>query len=136
MVAARLKDSDLSEFSARLLCERSAHRVEDHFEWRSDPAINWVSSLMMTDEQALHFLRHVEAPVLSLMAEPAPVWSSEEKNARRREAIPDGRHEIIEGHHHFHMDEPAKIAETIQSFILQHDQPANTRGQHEQPDQN
>lgn len=136
MVAARLKDSDLSEFSARLLCERSAHPVDDHYEWRSDPAINWVSSLVMTDEQALDFLQHIEAPVLSMMAVPPPSWSSAPKNAIRREAIANGVHHKIEGHHHFHMDEPEKIAEIIQDFVLQHDQPANTRGQNEQPDQN
>ena len=126
MVTARLKDSDLSEFSARLLCERSAHRVDDHYEWESDPAINWVSSLVMTDEQALDFMQHIEAPVMSMMAIPAPSWSSPAKNAIRREALADGVHYEVEGHHHFHMDEPEKIAGTIQSFILQHDQPATT----------
>jgi hypothetical protein len=90
----------------------------------------------MTDEQALDFLQHIEAPVLSMMAVPPPSWSSAPKNAVRREAIADGVHYKIEGHHHFHMDEPEKIAETIQEFALQHDQPANTRGQNEQPDQN
>lgn len=30
---------------------------------------------------------------------------------------PRGRRHQVEGHHHIHMDEPAAIAETIQSFI-------------------
>jgi pimeloyl-ACP methyl ester carboxylesterase len=136
MVAARLKDSDLSEASARLLCERSAHRVGDHFEWRSDPAINWVSSLVMTDDQALDFLRHIQAPVMSMMADPAPAWSSETKNALRRGAIANGVHHTVAGHHHFHMDEPEKIAGAVQTFILRNDQPAPAGGSHEQPDQN
>ena len=32
---------------------------------------------------------------------------------------PRGQHHRVERHHHFHMDEPTAIAETIQSFILE-----------------
>ena len=134
MISARRKNSDLSESAARLICERSAHEVDDHFEWRSDPALNWVSSLVMTDGQALDFLRNIEAPLLSLTATPQAAWSSREKTTARIQAIAHGRHETVAGHHHFHMDEPEKIAETIQAFILANDKAAITRGHNEQPD--
>ena len=134
MVAARLKNSDISEMAARLLCERSAHRVGNHYEWRSDPALNWVSSLVMTDEQALDFLHHLEAPVLSLTATPAAPWASAEKTAVRCKAIAHGVHLEIAGHHHFHMDEPDKIADTIQSFILDNNQQPKHRCEDEQTD--
>ena len=110
-----------------MLCERSAHRVGDHYEWRSDPALNWISSLVMTDEQALDFLENIEAPVLSLMATPAAPWASAEKTAERQQVLSHARHETIDGHHHFHMDEPGRIAGTIQSFILEQDR-NQTRG--------
>jgi len=134
MAAARRKNSDLSEAAARLICERSAHKVANHYEWRSDPALNWISSLIMTDEQALDFLQHIEAPVLSLIATQEAPWSSSAKMEMRKQAIAHGRHEVVTGHHHFHMDEPGKIAQTIQSFILASDKPANTRDQNEQAD--
>jgi pimeloyl-ACP methyl ester carboxylesterase len=134
MVTAWRKNSDLSATAARLICERSAHQVDDHYEWRSDPALNWVSSLVMTDEQALDFLQHIRAPVLSLTAMREAPWASAAKMEARRQAIAHGRHEIVEGHHHFHMDAPEMVTETIQSFILANDQPAESRGQDEQPD--
>jgi pimeloyl-ACP methyl ester carboxylesterase len=134
MVAARCKNSDLSESAARLLCERSAHRVGDHFEWRSDPALNWVSSLIMTDEQAMDFLKNIEIPVLSLMATPSAPWASAEKTATQRETIAHGSHEIVEGHHHFHMDAPEKTASSLQSFILEHNQSTPDRGPNEPAD--
>jgi len=53
MVKARCSVSDLSPEAARLICERAARQTGTQFEWRSDPALNWVSSLVMTDEQAM-----------------------------------------------------------------------------------
>jgi pimeloyl-ACP methyl ester carboxylesterase len=134
MAAARRKDSDLSVAAARLICERSARKAGAHYEWISDPALNWISSLVMTDEQALDFLQHIEAPVLSLIASPEAPWCSAEKMKARRQAIAHGRHETVTGHHHFHMDEPEQIAETIQSFILASDKATDTRGQNDQTD--
>jgi len=123
MVAARRRYSDLSETGARLICNRSAHRVADHYEWTNDPALNWISSLVMTDEQALNFLQNIESPVLSMIATHEAPWSSSAKLEERRQIIAHGRHETISGHHHFHMDEPEKIAETIESYILANDRP-------------
>ncbi len=134
MIAARCRTSDFSEEAARMICERSVKQIDDHFEWRSDPALNWVSSLVMTDQQAMNFLQNIEAPVLSIMATPESAWSSAEKNTARRQALAQGRHLTIPGHHHFHMDEPERIAQTIQSFILANDQAADNRGTHEQSD--
>jgi len=123
MVAARRRYSDLSETGARLICDRSAHRVADHYEWTNDPALNWISSLVMTDEQALNFLHNIESPALSMIATHEAPWSSSAKLEERRQIIAHGRHETISGHHHFHMDEPEKIAETIESYILANDRP-------------
>lgn len=121
MVAARRRVSDLSESSARLICERAARKAGDQFEWRSDPALNWVSSLVMTDDQAMDLVRHIESPVLSFTATEDSPWSSSAKLEARRQAMAHGRHLSVQGHHHFHMDDPGRIAETIQAFIIEHD---------------
>jgi len=123
MVQARRAATGMSETAARLICERAARQVEGQYEWRSDPALNWVSSLMMTDEQAMDLLRHIEAPVLSFTATEDSPWASRSKMEARRQAMAHGTHINLEGHHHFHMDEPGRIAETIQEFIIEHDQP-------------
>ena len=123
MIAARRNVSDLSLKAATLICERGARQVDGHFEWRSDPALNWISSLVMTDEQALDLVSHIEAPTLTFTLTHHSPWSSSEKLERRRRAIAHGRHLTLEGHHHFHMDAPEQIADTVQDFILEHDHP-------------
>ena len=135
MVRARLGVSDLSIDAARLLCERSARHVGKHFYWRTDPALNWVSPIVLTDEQVLDCLRNIEAPLLSWIATPIASWHSEDKLSARQAATQYGRHETIEGHHHFHMDVPEKVTGMIQSFILENDQTPSEREIHEQPDQ-
>jgi len=127
MVEVWRKASGLSEAAARLICRRAARQQDQHFVWRSDPALNWVSSLMMMEEQVLDLLRHIECPALTYQATPESPWFSREKVAARKSAIAHGEHLAIEGDHHFHMDEPAAIAETIQSFILHNDQPTRHR---------
>lgn len=127
MVTARRKVSELSAEAARLICERSARQVGNQFTWRSDPALNWVSSLLMTEEQAVDLLRHIEAPVLTMHVTPESAWFTRERIEARTAAIAHGRHLTLQGHHHFHMDAPAGIADTIGSFILEHDRPPQDR---------
>ena len=122
MAQARRAVSGLSEAAARLICERAAREVNGQYEWRSDPALNWVSSIVMTDEQALEFLEHVRAPVLTFTATEESPWSTRAKLEQRKQAISHGRHVTLQGHHHFHMDAPGEIAETIQNFIIENDQ--------------
>ena len=86
MIRARQKVSDLSTEAARLICERGARHDGSGFAWGSDPALNWVSPIVMSDAQALDVL--------------------------------------MEGHHHFHMDAPGEIAETVREFILGNDRPS------------
>jgi pimeloyl-ACP methyl ester carboxylesterase len=122
MVKARLGVSDLTVTAARLLCERSAKQIGKHFYWRTDPALNWVSPIVLTEEQALDCLRTIKTPLLSLMATPLAKWYSEDKIRTRQAVTQHGRHETIEGQHHFHMDKPEKVAKIIQSFILSNEQ--------------
>lgn len=121
MVAARRKVADLSEAAARLICARSAREDDGGFLWRSDPALNWVSPVLLTEEQVLDLLQHVAAPTLTFQATPTSSWISPERIAARKAAIAHARHQRIEGNHHFHMDAPEAIAETIRAFILEQD---------------
>ena len=121
MAAARQRVSELSDESARLICRRSARRHGGEFVWRSDSALNWVSALRMTEEQVLDLLRHLTCPVLIMQATTGPFRLDPQVFEARKNAIPNARHVLVEGHHHFHMDQPAAIADTIREFILQHD---------------
>lgn len=123
MVKARQQASGLSEPAARLICERSARQQGRHFVWRSDPALNWISSLVMVEEQVLDLLRHIECPTLTYEVTPASSWFTREQVEARKSAVAHAEHRVFEGDHHFHMDAPEAIAETIQAFILQNDEP-------------
>ena len=119
MIRARQANSDLDDESARLICERSITRRESHYEWRNDPALYWVSPVLLTEEQVLHYLRHIETGVLSLTAAQLAPVGSEEKVKSRAAAVRHGRHLTVEGDHHFHMHQPGQIAATIREFILE-----------------
>ena len=121
MIRARRTNTDLDDIPARLICERSVRQRDAHFEWSNDPSLYWVSPFLMTEEQVLVCLRHIEAPVLSLTATPAGQYADEERARTRCAAVPDGRHEFLPGSHHFHMDQPETVAAKIQSFILEHE---------------
>jgi pimeloyl-ACP methyl ester carboxylesterase len=127
MVEARRKVSDLSAAAARLICERAARRDGEHVLWRSDPALTWVSAVVMTEEQVLDLLRHVEADTLTFQVTDDSPWISADRIDARKQALAHARHIALGGHHHFHMDEPATIAETMRAFILEHDLPPGER---------
>jgi pimeloyl-ACP methyl ester carboxylesterase len=131
MVKARQAASGLDAAAARLLCARAARRDGDGWTWRSDPALNWVSPLLMTEEQVLDLLRHIEAPVLTWHATPESPWFSPDKVRRRLAAIAHGRHLDATGGHHFHMEDPASIAATMVAFIVEHDCPPKERTNHD-----
>ena len=113
--------SELSDEAARLICRRSARNQGGKFVWRSDSALNWVSAVRMTEGQVLDLLGHLECPVLIMQATTGPFRLDPQVFEARKNAIPNARHVLVEGHHHFHMDQPAAIADTIEQFILQHD---------------
>ncbi len=121
MIRARQRNAEMSDESARLICERAAQRKDNHYEWRTDPRLHWVSPQLMYEDQVINYLQHIEAPVLSLTVTPFARYVPKEKFEARKAAIPDGRHELIEGNHHFHMDNPEPVATMAQSFILEHE---------------
>lgn len=117
-IAARRAVSDLSPEAARLLCERSLARYEDHFRWRNDPGLNWHSPSLLSEPQVLELLAAVEAPTLCLTARPLAHWVDPEGARVRLDTLRDCRNHWIDGHHHFHMETPGDIAPMILEFLL------------------
>lgn len=121
MVKARQAKSDLPDEPARLICTRSAQQVGNHFEWTYDPALQWVSPILVSEEQVLAYLGTITAPILSITATPLAPFVSQEKFEARKRALPHGHHELWPGHHHLHMDQAEAVAARVQSFILAKD---------------
>jgi len=121
MVRAHQAKSDLPAELARLICTRSARQVGDHFEWTYDPALQWVSPIVISEEQALAYLGAITAPILSITATPYAPFVDQQKFEARKRAMPHGCHELWPGQHHLHMDQAAAVAARVQSFVLEQD---------------
>lgn len=119
VVAARRSVSDLSEEAARPLVERSVSVQDGHYRWRTDPRLNWTSPSWLAEEQVLNILKAIEAPVLSWTALPLPRWIDPGSAKARLRAIRDIDHRTLDGHHHFHMEVPARIGPSIRDFLTQ-----------------
>lgn len=119
MVQARLANSDLTEPAARLIVERSVQATAGGFEWSYDPGLYWVSPLYFSEDQLLDCLHNIEAPVLTISAQPFSSPERERHYRRQIAAIPNGRHELITGGHHLHMEQPEAIAAQLHCFIME-----------------
>jgi pimeloyl-ACP methyl ester carboxylesterase len=119
---ARQKKSPISDDAARLLCERSLEHAGDYYQWRTDPRLNWRSPQLTDEQQALAMLAAIR-PATLLITTPSLIgYFGEEIANRRISTIPDCRHVMHDGHHHFHMEQPRQVSARITEFLQQHDQ--------------
>jgi len=118
---ARQKNSSLSDVAARLLCERSLEHTGDYYQWRTDPRLGWRSPQWFTNDQVLDLLAAIRAPTLVITSPAAIEYLGEDILQQRLAAIADCTHLSDDGHHHFHMEQPAKIGTCITEFLLQQD---------------
>jgi pimeloyl-ACP methyl ester carboxylesterase len=119
---ARQKKSPLSDAAARLLCERSLEHTGDYYQWRTDPRLNWRSPQLSGDEQSLEMLAAINSPTLLISSDTIIDYFGEEMAHKRLSAIPDSKHVMTDGHHHFHMEQPQKVGSHITEFLQQQDQ--------------
>ncbi len=124
MIQARLDVSDLSPAAAKWIVERSIQSTDNGFGWSYDPRLYWPSPVYFCDDQVLDIFRHIEAPTLALIATPLSRFVRENQYQQRLEALSDGRQVLIEGGHHFHMEQPERVAGMIRDFIVEYDDPA------------
>ena len=116
---ARQKKSPLSDDAARLLCERSLEHTGDYYQWRTDPRLNWRSPQLSSDEQSLDMLAAIDSPTLAITTPGLIEYFGEEMAYKRLRAIPDHKHVMFDGHHHFHMEQPQQTGIQITEFLLQ-----------------
>lgn len=117
-VRARLKASPFpqSEASARLIMQYATEKTSAGYRLRSDARLNFRSPMMLSPEQIEAFISAVSLPVLVILGKQGIIQ-------HRRTAIDslslfqNVRHQIIEGGHHLHMDDPAQVAELYLAFL-------------------
>lgn len=116
-VAARLAASRMTPEAARLIVERNLRPVEGGYAWRSDPRLTLPSHLRLTEDTVQAILRAIEAPVLVVAAEPPPPYFTPAVRAARLACLADGRVEVIDGGHHLHMEQAARVAAPLLDFL-------------------
>lgn len=114
-VAARCKVADISPAAARFICERQLRELDGRWHWRSDPRLRDLSPMRMSEGQAQALIRAIECPVLFIRGEqgfPALIQQWQQ----RAEAFRQIEMAVVEGNHHFHMDNSSKTAVCIENF--------------------
>jgi pimeloyl-ACP methyl ester carboxylesterase len=121
---SRQRASGLPFESALLLSERSLNKTDGVYRWRTDPGLNWRSPTLLTEEQVLDILSAIECPTFSIISSDIKKMITLATGERRWSAVKNLNRADIEGHHHFHMDQPERTAELIMGF-LNHQTPGN-----------
>ena len=115
--AARSRVSGWPAPLSMTLVRRALTRHADVYRWHTDPALNWRSPILLSEEQALALLAAIEAPVLAVIASSLNRWVSPETIESRTRAVRNLVQRRIDGHHHFHMDQAPAVAAWISGFI-------------------
>ena len=113
-VAARSQGRDLDTSSDELLAERGLIREPEGWRWRHDVRLTWPSSHRYTEEQILDLLQNIEAPTVSIRANPASGIFDATRYRKRLAAMVNGQdRDGGSGGHHLHMQHPERIAKII-----------------------
>ena len=116
-VKSRQRVSGLPYGPARLLSERSLANKDGIYRWCTDPGLNWRSPSFLTEEQVLDILAAIDCPTLSVVCNEIRKFIGSTGGKKRWSAVRNATHKKIEGHHHFHMDQPERTAELIMDFL-------------------
>ncbi len=116
VVRARMLAGNLNAEHAELLVTRNLVRVQENWQWRSDPRLRTLSSLRLTDPQAENIVANIDSPTKLILGE-----NGFEKIVRlveqRKNLFKDITLATVPGGHHCHMEFPQETAALIDSFL-------------------
>jgi len=117
-IAARLKASPMKPESVKHLVDRGLKLEDDgKYRWRTDPRLLVKSLIMFSEEQITSFLSRIIAP--TCLVKSTKGWPfTEESYKNRSKIIKSLEVHNIDGGHHIHMDEAAKVGKIFNNFIL------------------
>jgi pimeloyl-ACP methyl ester carboxylesterase len=97
-----------------MLVDRGIKVVDNKYIWRNDPRLVNNSIYRLSEAQVSAFLESIKVP--TLLIEPTDGWPgyNSPPYEHRKKLIDNLTVEVIEGHHHVHMDK----ADTIKKIIL------------------
>jgi len=117
-MVARLRQASpgMSEEAARVLVQRGSIEVHGGWTFRNDRRLRVPSLLRLTRAQVYAFLDRIVCPTLIVRAAQGFPFDQEEARSQLRH-IRDARVVEMDGSHHVHLDQPARVAEVIELFF-------------------
>ena len=107
----------LSPEAATLLARRGVRECPGGVAWTTDPRLRGASAVKLTDEQIRAVLGGLRMPTFLMVASNNPDQMPD-LAAYAQDRIPDLALQIIEGEHHFHMENPVhEVARYLASFL-------------------
>lgn len=116
VIAARAKAGKLSLEASELLINRNVFEQDGELRYRTDRRLRTISSLRVTEDQALSFMQSIQCPTLGIKGETG-YDMMRSKMAERESWIKDLKIVECRGGHHLHMDYPLDVAEQIIYFL-------------------
>lgn len=120
-LAVRVRASgDIPETALQRIVERNLSKLDEGWQWSTDPRLRLPSVVRFTEEQLQSIMQTLTMPVLAIQAEQGMASTAFFK--QRLEYIENGTLAVIEGKHHFHL-EPSSVVEIAQQIkdFLSHD---------------
>ncbi|MEP0201898.1 MAG: alpha/beta hydrolase [Halioglobus sp.] len=103
--------------AATVLMQRNLKPLDDAFTWTTDPRLFGASAVKLTAAQSKSVLQSIAAPVLLMMASDGYAGHPE-ITALAESYLTERVIEVVEGGHHFHMEDNAhSVAQRICTFL-------------------
>ena len=115
-VNTRLRSAKMALPSAKLIVDRQLAECDGGWQWRFDPKLRISTAHRLTEAHVNEINRHIECPVLTVIAKDG-FLTSREQTADRLALIKDHKSVLLAGNHHLHMDTPDPVAAAINRFL-------------------
>jgi pimeloyl-ACP methyl ester carboxylesterase len=115
-VRARALAGDLTSQAAEILVNRNLYEQDGELKWRTDRRLRTISSLRVTDDQAISFMQNITCPTLAIRGD-SGYKMMREKMQERADWLPELSIIECKGGHHLHMDNPKEVAKHINRFL-------------------
>lgn len=115
-VSARVIVSGLPAELARPIVARGLMEGDGGWRWRSDPRLTHSSAVRLADAQIHALLGGIESPTALMLASPATAYLPSSPMQARADCVAKITVSYVAGGHHLHLEQPAIVAEWVESI--------------------
>jgi len=116
MVKIRMRINSLSQSAAHTLVKRAAVKTRGGYKWRADFRLRAPSLVRLTDLQVMDIVQKITVPTLVVLATQG-IKELKIIVDKKNKLFPRAKLNILEGHHHLHMEKPVALVELMDNFI-------------------